>query len=75
MCIIVVAMVTLYVKFLFFLLCGNSHPMKAASNNHSPKRCKIVLHFARPGAKGLLGSEPKDVKAKILQIYFFLKIN
>lgn len=27
-----------------------SDPMCAASNNHSPNRCRILLHFGRAGA-------------------------
>lgn len=37
--------------------------MNAASNNHSPKRCNILLHLGRPGAKGGLMSWPSEVIA------------
>lgn len=40
-----------------------SVPINAASNNHSPKRCSILLHLGRPGAKGGLISWPSEVIA------------
>jgi len=40
-----------------------SVPINAASNNHSPKRCSILLHLGRPGAKGGLISWPREVMA------------
>lgn len=50
-------------QYLKYILCGNSQPIKAASKSHSPKRCNIVLHFARPGARGDLGSDTYEVNA------------
>jgi hypothetical protein len=49
-----------------FLLWWRSQPRKAASNSHSPNKCKILLHFGLPGARGLRLSFPNDVKEEAL---------
>lgn len=52
-----------------YILSSTSHPINAASNNHSPNKCNIVLHFARPGARDDLCSEPNVVNAEIMKYY------
>lgn len=50
-------------ELLLVLINHASPPIWAASNNHSPNKCKILLHLGLAVANGGFCSKPKEGRA------------